>query len=139
MNEYDRLYSRYENCKDEELEEIANGGFEFTQDAKRAARDILKARRGSLKQDDHDVASAENPSATQEQYKKDSVVGSLIKMIAIVFFVVAALVIVISASRIGLLWCVVSLFVAFASNLLIYGLGEVICLLTSIDAKITKE
>ena len=136
MDEYERLYKQYENRKDEYLEGVVNGGDEFTPEAKKVAEDILKSRGTTfLKQEGYDVILEERPSETQEHIKKDSIVGNLIKMIAVIFFVVAAIGIVINIGLMGMFWCMISLFIAFASNLLIYGVGEVICLLTSIDSK----
>ncbi len=139
MDEYERLYKLYENRKDEYLEGIVNGGDEFTPEAKKVAEEILKSRGTTfLKQEGNDAISGGHSSEMQEHEGKVSIVGNLIKMIAIIFFVVAAICIVINIRLMGMFWCMISLFAAFASNLLIYGVGEVICLLTSIDSKMSK-
>ena len=139
MEEYDRLYEQYKNRNDDFLIDIMRHSADYTPVAKQVATDLMKERNINVNSFVDSAPSEQTQSYTSTDADNKSNVGELIKSVAIILFVleVIAASLYFIATKSGFLQTLLYLFFAFVFVLLIYGIGEICCLLDSINKKLS--
>lgn len=127
QEDYEKYFEMYHEKTNERLVEIAESN-EYTEDARAAARDILKDRGLSTKVED----VVEQKTKIQDEPKERSTVGEIIKLVAWIGLIASVILSVLFIGKIGVWSCFVLIVSSFLGFLVSYALGEICCLLADI-------
>lgn len=123
--EYERLKNQYSEESEEFLQHVAEA-YEFTEEAKMAAKEILDGKGIKVEIRNNTKPIVEN------NHKSGSTVGEAIKMVAWIQLIVSLLIALIFYTRVGILTILLAIIGEAIAFLVLYALGEICCLLADI-------